>query len=1067
MGRGTLTIYSASAGSGKTFKLTGIYLSKLFRSKSAFKKILAVTFTNKAASDMKRKILTRLYEIASGNETDLTEYLVETTGKSRDDLAAEGKEILEMILHDYSGFFVGTIDSFFQRILKAFTREIGLQYGYSIELDHSGILKDAVNETLAGAESSNDMSGWLIEYARDRLDEGKSWNLKDDILALGEEIFKEKFKLLTEEERLKLRDREFLKNYLEELKSVRTAFEKRLSEYAGRCLEILELHGVDDDMFLRGNRGGVPSFLSVMRNGVAGAWKPPNATVSQVLQDPPVWTSKAGVAPQLSAALDDGFGSLFIEAFNYYLQYYRDANTSSLISANIYVLGILSDILDQVHKITTSDNRFLLSDSGEFLYLIIGNDQAPFIYEKTGNRFEHFMIDEFQDTSLIQWNNFRPLIDNSMAEGNDNLVVGDVKQSIYRWRNSDWRIFGSLLAQQADNDRIMLESLKTNWRSRKNIVEFNNSLFSKLTRHLDSSGDFIPEEHFLDNLYSDARQLVPPHRDGGMVRIEFVDDSEETAFEDYVLEKLPGIIENLQDKGYSGSDIGILVRTNSEGAKVLNCLLEYQMSVEESKKTRYNYNIISNESLLLSNSPAVNFIVTYLASLHNPADNLNRALLLKFWLQGTGNEMKIYPFNELDTESEKYFPPGFRNFPGKIRQMPLLESVESIIKFFRLGEFPENSAYLNTLQDYILQLSGNQSADISVFLDWWSTEGIRKSIVLSDQEDTMRVMTIHKSKGLEFRTVIIPFITWDFGHGRKNPTLWVRPGADPFNKIGLVPVKYKSDLMHSHFETDYNNETVSAVVDNLNLLYVAFTRAVDCLFAFCPAKSPKGSVASVLYSVFTDDTQGIQGITDVNFSSGFNRERSILLYGKIESNVSAIREIRESTVQSGGYFVNLDIRRLHLKLHGQNWLIESEGNRRSINYGLLMHELFQSVITPDDIPQAVNSLVLKGKIPESARAEMEERVLRIIENPEVSDWFRPGLTVMNERDILTHDGAVRRPDRVMIEGDRATIVDLKFGIEKDEYLQQVDNYRQLLLQMGYRSVTACLWFVDKNKVVKV
>ena len=473
MDHGILTKYSASAGSGKTYKLTGIYLSKLFSSKKGYRKILAVTFTNKAAAEMKSKILNQLFSLAKGEDTVIGRFISEVTGKSGEILKTESKEILENILHDYSDFFVGTIDSFFQKILKAFTREIGLQQGYSIELDHSLILQQAVEETLANTSQNPALRHWITQYINNRIEEGKSWDLKNDIIKLSDEIFKEKFKLLSFEERTLLRNRDFLNDYIRELKNIKTDFEKKLKEYAFRCMNILDKHQVDNSMFLRGDKGGVPSFISFMKEGVSRVAKPPGATISRVLENPPVWCSKSGPSNELKAALDDGFQDLFIEALRYYLDQYKTVNTSIFIADNLYILGILSDILDQVHLITSSENRFLLSDAGELLWLIIKDDQTPFIYEKAGNSYENFMIDEFQDTSLIQWNNFKPLIENSMAEGFDNLVVGDVKQSIYRWRNSDWKILNSVLPRQFDVDRLKTVYPETKMQSMLNTISLN------------------------------------------------------------------------------------------------------------------------------------------------------------------------------------------------------------------------------------------------------------------------------------------------------------------------------------------------------------------------------------------------------------------------------------------------------------------------------------------------------------------------------------------------------------------------------------------------------------------
>lgn len=1069
MEQGILTKYSASAGSGKTYKLTSIYLSKLLKSGNAYKRILAVTFTNKAASEMKRKILGQLFDISKGEKTELAVSLSESLNKSLDNLGIESKEILENILHDYSSFFVGTIDSFFQKVLKAFTREIGLQQGYKIELDHSIILRHAIDDMLADISNDEALKNWITEYARVRVEEGKSWNLKDDMLKLAEEIFKEDFKLLSNEERDKLRKRELLTDYVNELKSIMSDFAVKLNDYADSCIEILFRHNVEDSMFLRGNKGGVPSFLKMIKEGPSGVYKPPNATVSQTLEDPPVWSAKSGIPQELKTALGDGFGEIFTETIKYYIENYIRVNTAGFIIENIYNLGILADILDHVHIITSSENRFLLSDAGELLYLIISNDQTPFIYEKVGNVFENYMIDEFQDTSLIQWNNFRPLIENSMAEGHDNLVVGDVKQSIYRWRNSDWKIFGKILHEQVDMNRLKVEHLETNRRSRENIIAFNNTLFSILPRKIDSPLASDNNDFCLETLYADARQFSPAKREGGYIRIEYIEDTEEKRFDAIVLDKLPHIIEELQDKGYSGSDIGILVRTNEEGAEVLKRILNYQSSLKEEDKHRYNYNIVSNESLLLVHSPAVNFIISLLSWLYNPDDDLIKALALQNWQVCSGN-YDAFPGRILleDCDIQKLFPHEHMEFPGRLRKMSLFEAVENIILFFNLGGSPENSAYLTTFQDCVMEFSGSMSADIPTFLEWWALTGSKKSVILSDQQDSMRVMTIHKSKGLQFKAVILPSISWNLGHGRKNPILWLKPGLPPFNKLGLVPVKYKGDLQYSHFAGNYFEESYSALVDNLNLMYVSFTRAIDCIYGFCPVDSKSSSVSSALLETLRLETYVSDGKPGLNLSQFFDTEKLIFSIGEIPLNIPDRGRIKEKRIDPGCYKVNGGITGLHLKFHGENWLLKMpEEQKNRLNYGRIMHEVFEAITTSEDIPKAVNKMVLEGKIAENDRKEIEERTLRAISDPKISDWFRPGLKVMNEPEILTAEGTARRPDRVIISDDKVIVVDFKFGLEKKEYIKQVSDYRKLLNGMGYNNVEAFLWFVDNNRIISV
>jgi ATP-dependent helicase/nuclease subunit A len=1066
METGILTKYSASAGSGKTYKLTAIYLLKLFSSKTSYRRILAVTFTNKAAADMKSKILGQLHSIAGGETSDMVSVLTVATGKSHEKLAEEAGSILRNILHDYSFFNVGTIDSFFQKILKAFTREIGLQQGYIIETDYSLILRHAVEETLENSGRDKALGEWISDYVSDRIEEGKGWNLKTDILKLAEEVFSEKFRLIPAVERERLKDHAFLSAYLKELRSVKSGFEIKLSEFAEKCTQILDLYNISDDMFLRGNSGGVPSFIKLMKEGPEKYYKQLTATVNRTLETPPVFTTKAGPSPQLKEALENGFRDLFVEAVQYYNANFFAANTADLIIQNIYVLGILSDILGNIHEITTSENRFLLSDAGELLWLLIKEDQTPFIYEKAGNIFENFMIDEFQDTSLIQWNNFKPLIDNSIAQGFDNLVVGDVKQSIYRWRNSDWKILGSMLDEQFGEQRLFTEHLQTNWRSLKNIIAFNNSLFAILPRLLDESEKYSTGNFKLGDLYSDVMQKCPDGKEGGSVRIEFIEETD-MSFKATILEKLPDLVEDLQDRGYSGRDIGILVRTNSEGSEVLRSILDYAAGADDEKRRKYNYNIISNESLLICLSPAVEFIVSLLSGIYDRSDMLSRSVMIRSWLLSTGKDPLLADLSDPGS-ADKILPEGTVSFIDRIQQMPLFEAVEQIILFFRLGDYSHNTAYLNAFQDCVLQFSGDNTSDISSFLEWWNEAGIKRSIVLSDNQDSIRIMTIHKSKGLEFKVVIIPFISWNTGHGRFPPTLWLKPSAEPFNKLGLVPVRYRADMQNSDFADDYFKESFYALVDNINMLYVAFTRATDCLLGFAPAGAPPASLPAFLYESLSQPAPKVNDKPVADLNANFDREQKVFSYGEIPGKPARYERYREARIENGVYYVNRGLNRLHLKFQGQDRLTKNDETQSiRLNYGRVMHEIFESVKTKDDIPTAIDKKILDGEIPAADRNELVTRLNKAISRPEISRWFREGLTILNEAEILTAGGTLKRPDRVIIEDDRIIVIDFKFGSEKNSYISQVENYRNLILNMGYPRVDGFLWYVDNDKLIKI
>jgi ATP-dependent helicase/nuclease subunit A len=1062
MGKGTLTIYNASAGSGKTYTLTAVYLNNIFKSRYNYRRILAVTFTNKATAEMKSRILENLYKLGSGKDSDYLSGLVSSTGKSEDWIRAEAMEILNSILHDYSRFSVSTIDSFFQKILRAFAREAGLHSGFNIEMDHSIILSSAVDEMIRSAGADTQLKSWLTTYALTNIEEEKSWNLKEGILSLSEELFKEKFKVLSANQRSLLENKEFLLSYLKKIRLVTSSFEKQIKQFGAKADGLYSEYNLEESMFFQKGKG-VPGFIKSL---ISGTVKGPNSYVLEITKDPPKW-STGKVDPALQAAIDAGLGRTLLESIRFLNEKIVEYKTSGVILSNIYSLGILSDVLKNVHQITTAENSFLLSDAGEVLNLITGGDQTSFIYEKAGNRYENFMIDEFQDTSVIQWNNFKPLINNSMAEGFDNLVVGDVKQSIYRWRNSDWRILGTVLNSMVDNDRIISKALTTNWRSCSDIIRFNNSLFTLIPDQIDEMlpGGSVPFS--FKKLYSEAVQMETGSRKGGYVRLEFIENSKEVSWQEIVLQKLPGVLGTFLKKGYRPSDIGIIVRNGQEGSMVLKTIIDYNNLPSQERESE-DIRVVSNDSLLLANAPVLNFIIAVLYAVNDPADMISRALMLRFFLLSVGNDRAdtvSLVSDELEEESGKYFPAGYKEVLENVRHLTLFEAAEGIIMFFGLGRYSWNVPYLNTFQDHVLNYSGSRNNGIPSFLEWWETTGKLKSVVLPDSQDAVRILTIHKSKGLEFKVVLLPFISWNLDHiSSKQPVLWVKPSTQPFNELGIVPVRYSKELLETIFAEDYIEERYSVYIDNINLLYVAMTRAREAICGFSVINPRlENTVASVLKNAISH-LRSEDERTDINLSDYFNSETGIFEIGSIKENKKEI--IRAKGRDCSEYHVSLETNSLRLKLHGENYFSkEAAGIIEKINYGKLMHEVFEGISTLSDVHHAVRNLVIEGKIPEEEVESIEIRINSLLASPVISEWFSADNKVLKETGILLPSGTVRRPDRVIFRDGKTIIVDFKFGEQNPHYLKQINQYRSLLSDMGYKEIEAYIWYVDNNLIV--
>ncbi len=1053
---GKISRYSASAGSGKTYKLAGIYLDLLFKSPHNYRNILAVTFTNKAASEMKERILHTLFLLASGKDSSYLENLVITFDSDIDKIRRRAREILDNILHDYSRFSVGTIDSFFQKVLRAFVKESGLHSGFNLILDHSIILSEAVDEMLLSVDQDDRLLRWLIEYSKYEISQGNHWNLKRRIMELGEELFKEEYRLLFNAGRI-VSDKDVLRDGLGKLIAFEKSFSSGLSELALEAKAILDKSDVSSDD-LKGKSNSIIKFLDLAVKTVPDTL---SASMKKAWEDDEYYTGKLA-----SASLADAFESGLREKVNELCEFFdygiRIYKSSRLVTANLFNLGILTDLSLKVRELLNKSNNFLLSDAGDFLRQIIAKDQAPFIYEKVGARYRNFMIDEFQDTSLIQWKNFYPLITNSLAEGESNLVVGDIKQAIYRWRNSDWRILNSL-EDMFDPELFDSQVLSDNWRSGTNIIAFNNSVFDELPEIIEQKQDLDPGS--ISQLYSESKQNDPGINPGGYVRIRELQKFDERHQNTLVLDELPALIEEIQDNGYRGSDIGILVRKNTEGQEVINKIMEYASSVDMQKRKLYNYQIISADSLLLNKAPVIKFLLASLSYIHNGSDILAKASMINYQDVIKGGSTDGCRVDYLDSENKSILdkPPfgeKFEIYVQSIRYLPVFEIIDRLIAYFSLGEEESAIPFLNTLQDLVLDLSSNETNDIAVFLEWWDNEGYKKSVASPDQDDSIQLMTIHKSKGLQFKVVILPFLSWTMGHGLR-PNIWVYTDNNPFKELGAVPVVYKKEIANTHFKKYYDREKLNVTIDKLNMLYVALTRSEECLYGFIPSGARKGTIGSLLKNAI-EQSERLPGFED----DAENENQSTVSFGEAPKKI-----ISSSDVGSGSldipYHVTIDDSRLKIKVAGANYLERDNEQRPAVSYGIIMHDILSRVKHKGDLNKAVNSAYTQGLLNTIEKKNILDRLNSGFADPLVADWFGEDNMTWIEQDILLPGRSLLRPDRVVRVKDKVMVIDYKFGEESQSHHKQVTEYMDIIKRIVKEDVQGYIWYVDKEIIRQV
>ncbi len=1109
-----LQIYKASAGSGKTFRLTVEYLKIALNNPVNYKNILAVTFTNKATTEMKYRVVQELFRLGQGEQTAYLGELKKEMDLPGEVLAARAQKCLKGILHDYSRLSISTIDSFFQRVIKSFAREMGMNTAYQVDLDDEQILDEAADELLLSIESDPDLLEWLKQFAREKIQEGSGWNLKGEILRLGRQIYHEAFKELSQTLHEKLNDKTFIRSYRADLQQIIFQFENRLKQIGQDGLRVIGEAGLTVADFKFGATSAASSFNKMLK-----AEFTTGSRVLAAVDDISALCKKPASKELEATALK--IQPLLAEAVGFYQKKIREYHTARLIVDQLYTLGILVDLQEMVRKVTREKGVVLISESGSMLKKIIADSETPFVYEKTGVYYRHFMIDEFQDTSGLQWNNFKPLMGNSLAENNLGMIVGDVKQAIYRWRSGDWNLLASQVANAFPANGSSEKRLLRNWRSAGQVIRFNNRIFQLvpaiLEQHfrneLNDAGEsqaFAGDE--ILNIYRDSVQEVG-QKDGdreGYIRMRFLkndkrkrnsqpeaDQDEENEIQQLILSDLIEQIKRVQEMGASANEIVILVRRKDEAARVADQLL-----TEKAKAAGpWNFNVLSSESLFVKNADSVSFILSLLSLITDQTDSL--ALARTNYLFYSKIQPRLAALGEMpdlavrdDQEQirmnfkEPYVPGLSRQFESfreeenelycflksdyfteTLGARNLQEAVFKICEIFRLFELKDELAYLQAFIDQVNTFKQNRKTDLSAFLSWWEEQGQNKTIAVSEDLDAIRIQTIHKAKGLEYNFVFIPFCDWSLNiSGKHAPILWCRPSTEPFNRLELLPVRYAPKMGESLFSRDYFTERMCHYVDNLNLLYVAFTRARQALFTWSSYNEKLSSIGDLLLEGIRQDReiphQGEEQRT-LDLSDYYQEEMQLLEAGTLKAARTGVKQAEKSIHLTDFGFTDFSSY-LKLRKNYENFFETGDPTGRNINKGRLIHEILARIRHADELSMAVRELVFQGMLSRAESGRIEDQLRELLADPEVRSWFDGSFRVVNERNILTGKNGLKRPDRIMLSDDQVIVVDYKSGEkELEKYHYQVRNYMRALRACGYLNITGYIWYTRMNTRVEV
>ena len=1058
-----LEIMKASAGSGKTYRLARKYISLLLQSKDryAYRHILAVTFTNKATDEMKGRILKELHVLAtSPQESDYHDHFVPAYFPSDSDLQKKAETVLSDMLHDYSAFAVSTIDRFFQQTLKAFSREIGQFASYQVELDKDSLVAESVDRILDSlTEEDSGLLSWLTDNVLEQIEQGGRYSMDANLLEMAKRLKSAQRQEVMEKSGVGA-DKEYPKEKLLEIREICrrivSDFRTAVKDSARVALDIIEQAGVNP---AESNRGFMKKLYQYSELEDGDAIEALPETFTSKALDHEQWFAKTKAAklkplvyPFLEAPLED-FCALFDKEFKVY-------NTAQILDGQLYGLGVAGELDKAFKELMKEKNVLCIDDSNTILRDIIDGSDAPFVYEKLGVRYEHFLLDEFQDTAGVQWSNFSPLLHESESKGGESLIVGDVKQSIYRWRGSDWKLLNDIVPDEFEGHKE--EVLDTNYRSLANVVNFNNLFFNSAAAILDRMNGF-EKDGPMSVIYSDVRQMTGKKSSAkGSVSLTFCPKEDE-------LKKVLEAVHEAQANGASLSEIAVLVRSNAIGEDVSMYLIDNDIPV------------ITDDSLRVKSSITVRRLVSLMSFADNPQDTVNGYLAESLDIAlprecGSLVDMVEALFRELKTKD-----------------------ADGLWK----GEALHIQSFMDHVQEYV-SMNGNS---LRGFLKYW--DGENPSICSPSSGESVRVMTIHKSKGLDFPYVIIPFA--ENINLYKAGSYWCVPELEgtPLDGVadGVYDVTLSKASEDTLFAEDYRKENFLQQVDNINTIYVAMTRAALGMHIIAKTPSAKclkaveagdttqfADFSQMLYWFASASCGGdvpgneelLPPFTVARTAAEDGAERfdagDMVCFGEHRKHgnetatfdISGHDELPSIALNPQPGDSDEDVReRGRLKFTADALDFFSKDGETGVSAsnrikGVVLHDILAHVNVPEDLEGAVRQAVQAGELTGSEADEayglLSERIAAAADR----GWFPSDADrILNEASLIDTDGQICRPDRVVIADGKVIIIDYKFGEHHRIYERQLKKYAGIWSRLGYEDVTSYLWYVHTDEVVKV
>jgi ATP-dependent exoDNAse (exonuclease V) beta subunit len=1055
----SFTVYKSSAGSGKTFTLVKEYLRLILPEPDHFRHILAITFTNKAANEMKDRVLGSLKELAGKPEerststnNNLLPALISETKLTEEEIQRKAGEALRLILHDYSDFTIGTIDSFSHRIIRTFAHDFGLPVNFNVEIDSDELLTTAVDLLIDKVGADAGLTNLLVRFIENRMDDEQDWNIDRILLNFARILLDEE----GNQQLVKLKDLTLddFSRIAASLKKQTRVFEQNISSLAGKATTLINSSNLPSTAFFQG-RSGISRYFDKLSKGDLDSIEP-NSYVRKTI-DEDKWTSGSASASEKEAILNlkPELTAVYEEIHRHYEDGKNLYHLSLAVLKTLFpmaVLNVIGQLLDGFKK---QNNIVHISEFNQRISQFILHEPVPFIYERLGEKFNHILIDEFQDTSILQWHNLLPLVENSLSNGYFNLVVGDGKQAIYRWRNGDVRQFADLPAipgsemnrslQESEKilkDHFDKESLDTNFRSKKEIVEFNNAFFSQLKTLLTPYNQLV---------YDSLEQKAKTGADGGYIRIEFAGRELKGAqFREYIESRILETIREQEAAGFRKQDIAILCRRNKEGSEIARFLLGNGIDV------------ISAESLMLMHSPEVIFLTGFVRLLYG-SNNVVLIAELVTYLYGKGR-LPAPGLHELlsriPAKPGKDFifrllqENGILVYPDRLRTRPVYDAIEELVRVF----YPDAIAnpYLQFFLDTVLKYSRKHSSSAVDFLEWWDEHKDSFSIIMPDGMNAVRIMSMHKAKGLQFPVVILPFFA-----EKKMLTkrfLWVDLPKAGFHGLPAAMLETGKSMEKTEFSERSVEEKDKTLLDAINLLYVAMTRPEERLFVFSPAPPAKPAAIDTVPVFFFHYLQQ----SELWLEETGNYEFGTASPPIAKENGKTIAKRSLSSMISSDWREKVLIR----TSAPEAWDIADP--QKNFQWGNLVHTAFSRILRAGEEENVLLKMNEDGMIDQKQMEQLLPKIRLLLADPLIHPFFLPDNKIRVEAEILRENGHVYRPDRVIIREKEAVVLDFKTGKPTKEQEKQIGLYGKLLNELGYANVKKYLVFIEPEiKVVEV